>query len=32
LEAIAEEMGLVIPDGFMDDCSTQKNFGNCTSY
>jgi len=32
LQAIAEEMGVVIPEGFLDDCSTQGNFGNCTSY
>lgn len=32
LRAIAELMGVTIPDGFADDCSTQSNFGQCTSY
>ena len=32
LEAIAEEMGVTIPEGFLDNCSTQKNFAQCPSY
>jgi hypothetical protein len=32
LQAIAEVMGVTIPAGFLDDCSTQKNFAICTSY
>ena len=32
LEAIAEEMGITIPEGFLDDCSSQKNFAQCPSY
>jgi len=32
LEAIAKEMGVTIPEGFLDDCSTQENFANCLSY
>jgi hypothetical protein len=32
LEAIAEEMGVTIPDGFLDDCSSQQNFSACPSY
>ncbi len=32
LEAIAEEMGMTIPDGFLDDCSSQQNFSQCPSY
>ena len=32
LEEIAKEMGVTIPDGFLDDCSTQKNFAECVSY
>jgi len=32
LEAIAEEMGVTIPAGFLDDCSSQKNFAECESY
>ncbi len=32
LEAIAEEMGVTIPEGFLDDCSSQKNFAQCPSY
>lgn len=32
LEAIAEEMGVTIPAGFLDDCSSQKNFAQCVSY
>ena len=32
LEAVAEEMGVTIPEGFLDDCSTQKNFAQCPSY
>lgn len=31
-EAIAKEMGVTIPDGFLDDCSKQLNFSNCASY
>jgi len=31
LKAIAKEMGVDIPDGFLDNCSTQENF-NCSSY
>jgi chitinase len=31
-KAIAAEMGLTIPDAFLDDCSTQKNFAKCVSY
>ncbi len=30
--AIAEEMGVTIPDGFDVDCSGQLNFSNCPSY
>ena len=32
LQAIAKEMGVIIPDGFLDDCSTQEPFTPCTSY
>ncbi len=32
LEAIAGEMGVTIPDGFADNCSTQQNFSTCPSY
>ena len=32
LEAIAEEMGVNIPDGFSDNCSLQNNFSVCPSY
>lgn len=32
LEAIAEEMGVTIPEGFLDNCSSQKNFSECPSY
>ncbi len=32
LQAIAEAMGVTVPDGFLDDCSTQWNFSECTSY
>ena len=32
LEAIAEEMDITIPDGFLDDCSSQQNFSQCPSY
>ena len=32
LKAIAEEMGVTIPDGFLDNCSEQKNFAECPSY
>ncbi|MFH1481838.1 MAG: chitinase [Pseudomonadota bacterium] len=32
LEAIAEAMGVTIPDGFLDDCSSQKPFNPCFSY
>jgi len=32
LEAIAEEMGVTIPEGFLDDCWSQKNFSECPSY
>ncbi len=32
LKAIAAEMGVTIPDWFLDDCSTQINFADCTSY
>ena len=32
LMAIAEEMGVTIPDGFIDDCSSQQNFSTCPSY
>ena len=32
LEAIAKEMGVTIPAGFLDDCSSQKNFAECVSY
>ena len=31
LEVIAGAMGVTIPDGFLDNCSTQQNF-NCASY
>ena len=32
LVAIAEAMEVTIPDGFLDNCSTQKNFSECLSY
>jgi hypothetical protein len=32
LKAIAAEMGVTIPDWFLDDCSTQINFADCPSY
>ena len=32
LMAIAAEMGVTIPDWFLDNCSSQKNFAECTSY
>ena len=32
LVAIAEAMGVTIPDGFLDNCSTQENFSVCPSY
>ena len=32
LKAIAEEMGVTIPEGFLDNCSSQKNFAQCPSY
>ena len=32
LVAIAEEMGVTIPAGFLDNCSTQQNFAKCPSY
>jgi len=32
LEAIAKEMGVTIPAGFLDDCSSQQNFAQCVSY
>jgi len=32
LGAIAEKMGVTIPEGFLDDCSSQKNFAQCPSY
>ena len=32
LEAIAKEMGVTIPEGFLDNCSTQENFAVCPSY
>jgi basic endochitinase B len=32
LREIAGAMGVVIPDGFIDDCSTQQPFSPCTSY
>lgn len=34
LEAIAEVMGVTIPEGFLDDdyCSSQQNFSECPSY
>jgi hypothetical protein len=31
-EAIAEEMGVTIPDGFPDDCSSQEPFTPCSFY
>ena len=31
-EAIAKEMGVTIPDGFLDDCSSQEPFSPCSSY
>jgi len=30
--AIAEAMGVTIPEGFLDDCSKQLNFAQCLSY
>jgi len=32
LKAIAKEMGVTIPAGFLDNCSTQDNFAKCLSY
>lgn len=32
LQEIAGAMGVVIPAGFIDDCSTQQPFSPCTSY
>jgi hypothetical protein len=32
LQAIAEEMGVTIPNGFDVDCRGQLNFSNCLSY
>ena len=31
-EEICDAMGVTIPDGFSDDCGTQKNFAECPSY
>ncbi len=30
--AIAGAMGVIVPDGWADDCSTQRNFQQCPSY
>jgi hypothetical protein len=30
--AIAAEMGVTIPEGFLDDCSKQLNFAQCPAY
>ncbi len=32
LEAIAKEMKVAIPAGFLDNCSSQENFAECVSY
>jgi len=32
LQSIAQAMGVVIPDGFIDDCENQENFQKCTSF
>lgn len=32
LQSIAQAMGVVIPDGFLDDCGEQQNFAHCTSF
>lgn len=31
-QAIADAMGVIIPEGFLNDCSEQMNFRDCVSY